>query len=186
MYGITDLRKDTMIELDGVPFRVLEYSQTQMGRGGSTVKTKLKNLLTGNVLDRTFKNDEKVAPASIEQKTVQYLYANGSRVALMDMVSFDQEEVNSDIAGEVVKYFPEGAEIRALFFKGKIIGFDLPKNTPIKVTSAPGGAKGDTATGATKAVELETGIEIQVPLFIKTGDTVKVDTRTGQYLERVK
>lgn len=186
MYGITDLRKDTLIELDGVPFRVLEYSQTQMGRGGSTVKTKLKNLLTGNVLDRTFKNDEKVAPASIEQKTMQYLYANGSQAVFMDMVSFDQAEIAADVAESVIKYFPEGAEVRALFFKGSIIGFDLPKNTPIKVTSAPGGAKGDTATGATKAVELETGIEVQVPLFIKTGDIVKVDTRSGAYLERVK
>ena len=186
MYGITDLRKDTMIELDGVPFRVLEYSQTQMGRGGSTVKTKLKNLLTGNVLDRTFKNDEKVAPASIEQSTMQYLYENGSRAVLMDMTTFDQAEVAADLVEAVIKYFPEGAEVKALLFKDQIIGFDLPKNTPIKVTSAPGGAKGDTATGATKAVELETGIEIQVPLFIKTGDTVKVDTRTGQYLERVK
>lgn len=186
MYGITDLRKDILIELDGVPFRVLEYSQTQMGRGGSTVKTKLKNLLTGNVLDRTFKNDEKVAPASIEQNTMQYLYENGGVAALMDMTTFDQLEVSADIAGSVIKYFPEGAEVRALLFKGKIIGFDLPKNTPIKVTSAPDGVKGDTATGATKAVELETGIEIQVPLFIKTGDMVKVDTRSGQYLERVK
>ncbi len=186
MYGITDLRKDTLIELDGVPYRVLEYSQTQMGRGGSTVKTKLKNLLSGNVLDKTFKNDERVTPAAIEQITMQYLYENGSRATFMDMSTFDQAEVDSDQAEAVIKYFPEGAQVKALLFKGNIIGFDLPKNTPIKVVNAPGGAKGDTATGATKAVELETGIEIQVPLFIKTGDMVKVDTRTGQYLERVK
>lgn len=186
MYGITDLRKDTLIELEGVPFRVLEYQQTQMGRGGSTVKTKLKNLLTGNVLDKTFKNDERVAPASINQQTMQYLYENGGTATLMDMNTFDQLEVATELATNVIKYFPEGAEVKALLFKGKIIGFDLPKNTPIKVTSAPGGVKGDTATGATKAVELETGIEIQAPLFIKTGDIVKVDTRSGQYLERAK
>ena len=124
--------------------------------------------------------------ASIEQNTVQYLYENGGVATLMDMATFDQLEVSTDVAGSVIKYFPEGAEVKALLYKNNIIGFDLPKNTPIKVTSAPGGAKGDTATGATKAVELETGIEIQVPLFIKTGDIVKVDTRSGQHLERVK
>ncbi len=186
MYGITDLRKDTLIDLDGVPYRVTEYSHTQMGRGGATVKVKIKNLLNGSVLEKTFKNDEKVAPASIERAQLQYLYANGNDLAFMDMVSFDQYEVPADIDEAIVKYFPEGSEVTGLIYKGQVIGFDLPKNTVIKVTETPGADKGNTSSGGTKPATLETGIEVQVPMFIKVGDGVKVDTRTGQYLERAK
>ncbi len=186
MYGITDLRKDTLIDIDGVPYRVTDYSHTQMGRGGATVRVKVKNLLNGSMLEKVYKNDEKIEPASIEKVTLQYLYQNGNKAVFMDMTTFDQQEINREMATDVIKFIPEGGEVSAMLYKDQVIGFDLPKNTPIKVSSAPGGAKGDTATGATKAVELETGIEIQVPLFIKTGDMVKVDTRTGQYLERMK
>lgn len=186
MYGITDLRKDTLIDIDGVPYRVTDYSHTQMGRGGATVRVKVKNLLTGSVLEKVYKNDEKIKPASVQRVKLQYLYTSAKNAVFMDMNTFDQQEIDQTMAVDIIKFIPEGGEVQAITYKGQVIGFDLPKNTPIKVISAPDGVKGDTATGATKAVELETGIEIQVPLFIKTGDIVKVDTRSGQYLERVK
>lgn len=186
MYGITDLRKDTLIDIDGVPYRVTDYSHTQMGRGGATVRVKVKNLLTGSVLEKVYKNDEKIEPASIDKTTLQYLYESGNKAVFMDMTTFDQQEIDRNMAIDVLKYFPEGAEVPAMIYKDQVIGFDLPKNTSVKVVNAPDGVKGDTATGATKVVELETGIKVQVPLFIKTGEVIKVDTRSGQYLERVK
>lgn len=186
MYGITDLRKDTLIDIDGTPYRVTEYSHTQMGRGGATVKVKIKNLINGSVLEKSFKNDEKVSPASIDRAQLQFLYANGKDLSFMDMASFDQYEVPASLDDAVLKYFPEGAEITGLIYNDQVIGFDLPKNTVIKVTETPGGAKGNTSSGGTKPATLETGIEVQVPMFIKVGDGVKVDTRTGQYLERAK
>lgn len=186
MYGITDLRKDTLIDIDGTPYRVTEYSHTQMGRGGATVKVKIKNLLDGTVLEKAFKTNEKISPASIDRAQLQYLYVNGSNLAFMDMASFDQYEVAADLDEAVAKYFPEGAELTGLIYNNQVIGFDLPKNTVVRVTETPGGAKGNTSSGGTKPATLETGIEVQVPMFIKVGDGVKVDTRTGQYLERAK
>ena len=125
MYGITELRKDTLIDLDGVPYRVTDYSHTKMGRGGATVRVKLKNLLNGSVLDRSFKNDEKVAPAEISRAKMQYLYHLEGKLAFMDLQSFDQQEIADDIAPEIVKYFPEGSEVTALIYNERIIGFDL-------------------------------------------------------------
>ncbi|MBI2798133.1 elongation factor P [Candidatus Saccharibacteria bacterium] len=186
MYGPTDLRKETLIELDGAPYRVVEYAQKQMGRGGSTVNTKIKNLITGQVLDRTFKNDERVKPAEIDHKTVQYLYRSGDKLNFMDMSSYETLEIEQQIDSNIPKYLNEGSEIEALIFNGQTIGFDWPKNVVLKVVSAPGGDKGNSASATTKEVELETGLKVQAPQFIRVGDTVKVDTRTGQYLERAK
>lgn len=186
MYGITDLRKDTLIDIDGVPYRVTDYSHTQMGRGGATVRVKVKNLLNGSVLEKVYKNDEKIEPASVDRVSLQYLYTSNKSAAFMDLNSYEQKEISRDMAEDIIKYIPEGSEVVALAYKNQVIGFDLPKNIHIKVINAPEGAKGNTATGATKAVRLETGIEIQTPLFIKTGDIIKIDTRSGQYLERAK
>ena len=186
MYGITDLRKETLIDLGGTPYRVTEYSHTKMGRGGATVKVKLKNLLNSSVVDKSFGTNEKIAPADVSRAKVQYLYRSGNDLALMDMQSFEQYEVPVDTAEEVAKYFPEGSEITALIFNERIIGFDLPKNVAVEVTQAAKGVKGDTASSATMPVTLETGQEVQVPLFIKQGDKVRIDTRTGQYIERAK
>lgn len=186
MYGPTDLRKDTLIDLDGTPFKVVEYAQKQMGRGGSIVNTKLKNLITGGVIDRTFRNDERIKPADLQRIKLQYLYTLGNTHSLMDMESYETYEVATSVDSELPKYIIEGGEIEGYLFGGQIIGFEWPKNVQLKVTEAPGGDKGNSAAGATKAVKLETGIEVQAPLFIKAGDMVKVDTRTGAYLERVK
>lgn len=186
MYGPTDLRKETLVEIDGQPYKVVDYAQKQLGRGGSIVNTKLKNLITGNVLDRTFKNDEQIKPADVARTKVQYLYSAGSSLHFMDTVSYESIELPLSVDDNVPKYVKEGDELEAFSFANTIIGFDWPKNVLLKVTIAPGGDKGNTSSGATKEVELETGIKVQAPMFVKVGDTVKVDTRTGQYLERAK
>ena len=186
MYGVTDLRKDTLIDLEGAPYKVLEYAQKQMGRGGSIVNTKLKNLITGQVIDKTFKNDEKVKPAEVARQKVQYLYSSGSNFSVMDLENYETFEIPNSVDSDVPKYIVEGGQIDALTFNDKIIGFDWPKNVVLKVVKAPGADKGNSASATTKEVELETGINVQAPQFIKEGDLVKVDTRSGAYLERAK
>ncbi len=186
MYSPTDLRKETLIDLDGVPYKVVEYAQKQMGRGGSIVNTKLKNLVTQNVIDKTFRNDARITPANIDRKTVQYLYSTVDEHNFMDLSSYETIEVPVKLDQNIPKYILEGGQIDALIFDDKIIGFEWPKNVVLKVTSAPGGDKGNSASSTTKEVELETGIKVQAPQFIKVGDKLKVDTRTGAYLERAK
>lgn len=186
MYSPTDLRKETLIELDNTPYKVIEYAQKQMGRGGSIVNTKLKNLITGNVLDKTFRNDERISPANIVRMSAQYLYANDSALFLMNNETFETLEIDKKLDQNVERYIKEGEAIEALVFGDKIIGFDWPKNVVLKVTSAAGADKGNSASATTKEAELETGIKVQVPQFIKVGELVKVDTRTGEYLERAK
>lgn len=185
MYGITDLRKDSLIDIDGQPYRVTDYSHMQLGRGGATVRVKVKNLITGHMLEKVYKNDAKIEPAAIERTQRQFLYRSGNVLTLMDPKSFEQEEIDLDLAPEIPKYFPEGSTVQTLLYGNQIIGFDLPKNVVLTVANAPAGVKGNTATSATKEVELETSIKIQAPLFIKTSDKIKIDTRTGEYLERV-
>lgn len=186
MYGPTDLRKDTLIELDGAPYKVIEYAQKQMGRGGSIVNTKIKNLLTGNVLDKTFRNDASIMPADITRENVQYLYADADTLYFMDTETFETIELPKKIDENIPKYITEGSNIEALVFDEKIIGFEWPKNVVLKVVQAPGADKGNSASSTTKEVELETGIKVQAPQFIKEGDRLKVDTRSGAYLERAK
>ncbi len=185
MYGITDLKKDTLIDIDGVPFKVTDYTHTKMGRGGATVRVKVKNLISGQVLEKVYKNDAKIEPANIERAQMQYLYQNGTTLVFMNPTTFEQIELSTQIAPEIPKYFVEGVELQALLYQDKIIGFELPKKTALKVVEAPGGAKGNTASGATKEVVLESGHKVQVPLFIKANDKVKIDTRSGNYIERV-
>lgn len=184
MYGITELRKDTLIDIDGTPYRVTDYTHTQLGRGGAIVRVKVKNLITGATIEKVYKNDAKIEPANVQRAAKQYLYREGNRLTFMDPVSFDQEEVSMDLAPEIPKYFAEGSDLQALVYQDRIIGFDFPKNAILTVTDAPGAARGNTATGATKEVTLETGQKVQTPLFIKHGDRVKIDTRTGAYIER--
>jgi elongation factor P len=186
MLSPTDLRKDTLIDFEGSPYKVLEYAQKQMGRGGSIVNTKLKNMITGQVIDKTFRNDEKVAPAEIDRKTMQYLYSAGNSYSVMDQDTYETIEVDNSIDDNVPKYIVEGGTIDALVYDDKIIGFEWPKNVTLKVTSAPGADKGNSASATTKEVEVETGIKVQAPQFIKEGDIIKVDTRSGDYLERAK
>lgn len=186
MFSPTELRKDTLIDLDGSPYKVIEYAQKQMGRGGSIVNTKLKNVITGQVIDKTFRNDEKVSPAELGKQTVQYLYTAGSKMSVMDQDSYETLELDLNLDPNIPKYLTEGTTIDAQTYDGNIIGFDWPKKVILKVVSAPGADKGNSASATTKEVELETGIKIQAPQFIKEGDNIVVDTRDGSYVERTK
>ncbi len=184
--GHTDLKKGTLIELDGDPYQVVDYSHSAMGRGGAVVQTKLKNLLTGAVLQRSFRTSDKVESAQIDRAEMQYLYREGQDGVFMNSTTFDQENVPFKTLGDQAAYMLEGSTVTLLSFNGKIVGIDMPNSVYLKVTETGLGAKGDTATAALKPATIETGQTIQVPMFINEGDTVKVDTRTGQYLERQK
>lgn len=186
MYSITDLKKGVLIQLEGRPYRVLEYSQKVMGRGGSIVNVRLKGLLDGAVIPKTFKGSERIEPAQVENRTVQYLYSDGSSYNFMDGVTFEQFELPADLVEEAKPYLKEGNEVSLQFFDGKVINVELPKNIFLEVTYAENVVKGDTTSSVMKDATLETGLVIKVPSFIKTGDIIKVDTRTSEYLERKK
>lgn len=186
MYGHTDLKSGVLVELEGVPYRVVEYSHAAMGRGGAVVRTKLKNLLTGGVIERTFRTADKIAPAHIDRREVQYLYAEGDTMHFMHQESYEQEAVDRTVLGEQSRFMAEGSTITLLNFSGKIIGMEMPNSVFLKVTHTEPGIKGDTVSATLKPATVETGVTVMVPLFINEGTVIKVDTRTGQYLERQK
>ncbi len=184
--GVTDLKKGQLFQLDGVPYRVVEYAQKVMGRGGSIVNVKIKSLLDGRVLDKTFKGSESIEAANVTNKTVQYLYSAGSAFHFMDQGNYEQFELPSNIIGNQAGFLKEGDELQAQLFEGRVISIELPKNVPLKVTYTEDAVKGDTSSAITKDAELETGIKVKVPAFVKTGDVISVDTTTGAYRERIK
>lgn len=186
MYQPTDLKKGTVITLDSKPFRVIEYSQKVMGRGGSIVNVRLKNLIDGNVIPKTFKGAEKIEPASVLNRTVQYLYNDGSEWHFMDQSSFEQFQLPQDTVESVVLYLKEGDEVDLQFFEEQIINVSLPKNLYLEVTYTEDVVKGDTTSNVLKDATLETGLIVKVPSFIKTGDVISVDTSSGEYRERKK
>lgn len=186
MYQPTDLKKGTVIQLDNKPYRVTEYSQKVMGRGGSIVNVKLKNLLDGSVIPKTFKGQDKIEPAEVNNKAVQYLYRDGATFHFMDPASFEQFELSTDVVDTAANYLKEGDELTLQFFDGQVINVELPKNLYLTITYAEDVVKGDTTNAVTKDAVLETGLSIRVPAFIKTGDVVSVDTATGEYRERKK
>ncbi len=185
-FGITDLKKGTIFQHEGVPYKVIDYSQKVMGRGGSIVNVRIKSLLDGKVLDKTFKGSEQVEPADVTNKNVQYLYSDGALFHFMDGDTYEQFEIPADIIGEQAGYLKEGDNVQAQLFDGKVINVELPKNVPLKVTYAEDVVKGDTTSSVMKDATVETGITVKVPAFVKTGDVISVDTTTGAYRERVK
>ena len=186
MYSITDLRKGTVLQVDGTPYRVVDYAQKQMGRGGSIVNTKLKNLLDGSVTSKTFKGADKIEEANLRQRKVQFLYREGDTLHFMDESTYDQFEVNVAIAGSTAELMKEGSSVTAQLFEDRVISIELPVKVPLEVVQAPNVVKGDTQSTVMKEVELETGAKIQTPIFIKQGDIVIVDTRDSSYVERAK
>ena len=186
MYGVTDLKKGVLIALDGKPYRVIDYSQKVMGRGGSIVNVRVKNLLDGSVIPKTFKGAEKIEAARVDTRTVQYLYRDGDNYNFMDGATFEQFELNSAVVGEAAPFLKEGNEVALQSYDGKVINVELPNNIFLEVTYTENVVKGDTTSSVLKDATLETGLTIRVPAFIKIGDVVKVDTRTGEYLERKK
>lgn len=185
--SITDLKKGTIFQQDGVPYRVIDYNQKVMGRGGSIVNVRIKSLIDGKVLEKTYKGNESIDSADVSTQNVQYLYNDGSTFYFMNGDTFEQFEVSAELVGDGAGYIKEGDEnVQLQFFDERPINVELPKNVPLKVTYAEDVVKGDTANAVTKDATLETGITIRVPAFVKTGDVISVDTTTGAYRERVK
>lgn len=185
-FGITDLKKGTIFQLDGHPFRVVSYAQKVMGRGGSIVNARIKSLLDGKVQDKTFKGNEAVEPAEIVNQNVQYLYNDSAQYYFMDSDTYEQIEVSTDLISDSAGYLKEGDIVKAQKFNGQVINIELPKNVFLKVTYAEEVVKGDTSSSVLKDVTLETGITIRVPAFIKQGDVISVSTEDGSYRERQK
>lgn len=186
MYQPTDLKKGTVIQIDGQPFRVIEYGQKVMGRGGSIVNVRLKNIMTGAVIPKTYKGADKIEPAEVTMQEVQYLYNDGSTYFFMQPESFEQFEVSAEDVDTAKDYLKEGDMLSLQFFGDRIISVELPKNLYLEVTYTEDVVKGDTTSNVLKDATLETGLAIKVPAFIKTGDIVSVDTATGEYRERKK
>lgn len=184
--SITNLRKGTIFQLDGVPYRVVEYSHKVMGRGGASVNVKIKSLLDGKVLTKTFHGNETVENADVSSRPMQYLYSDSSRYYFMDPATYEQFELDAEVMEGKSGYIKENENINAQFFSGRIINVELPKNVPLKVEYTENAVRGDTSSAITKDARLETGITIKVPAFIKNGDVISVNTETGTYRERMK
>jgi elongation factor P len=173
------------IELDGSPFAIVYFQHVKPGKGGAFVRTKVKNLLNGKVVERTFRAGERVDEADVEDRTMQYLYAEGDSLVFMDTSNYEQIPIQRDQVGDDVKFLKENTEVDVLFWRGKPTNITLPSFIELEIKQCDPGVKGDTASNATKPATLETGAVVQVPLFIKEGETIRVDTRTGVYVERV-
>lgn len=184
--GVTDLKKGQVFQMDGIPYRVTEYGQKVMGRGGSIVNVKIKSLIDGKVLAKTFKGNESIEPADITNKNVQFLYSDDNTFYFMDEQTYEQFELSAEDMEDQKGYMKEWDKVQAQLFDGRVINIELPKNVPLKVTYTENVVKGDTTSSVLKEAELETGITVKVPAFIKEGDLISVDTTTGAYRERVK
>jgi elongation factor P len=184
--SITNLKKGTIFQWEGEPYRVVEYSQKVMGRGGSIVNVRIKSLVDGKVLEKTFKGNEQLDSADVTNRPMQYLYKDDADFYFMDNDTYEQFAIPALLMEDKAGFIKEGDQATAQLFDGRVISVELPKNVPLKVTYTENAVKGDTSSAITKDATLETGITIKVPAFIKQGDLVSVDTSTGAYRERVK
>lgn len=185
MYDTKQFRKGLKIEVEGVPFNIVDFQLVSPGKGGSFVRTKLKNMLNGSVLERTFKTGDKVGKPDLEQLEFQYLYVEGDHFYFMNTGNYDQVPIDRVVLGDGVEYLKENMNVQILFYNGKAIGIELPTFVELAVVETEPGFAGDTATGAQKPAKLESGAQVSVPLHIKEGDVLKVDTRDGRYIEKV-
>ena len=184
MYSTTDFRKGLKIEIDGTPFEIIEFQHFKPGKGGAMVRTKLRNILNGRVLDNTFRSGEKVERPNLESRDMQFLYHEGEQLVFMDMTTYDQMHMDAEATDGKANYLKDGQECRVLLYNEKPLDIEIPASLVLEVTETEPGAKGDTVSGVTKPATLETGVVIQVPIFVNIGDRVKVDTRTNGYLGR--
>ena len=186
MYDTSDIRKGLKIESDGEPYVVVDFQFVKPGKGQAFTRTRIKSLITGAVLDKSYRSGEKFKPADIEERQMQYLYKEGENYCFMDQRSYEQAFVDGPVVGDLAQLMPDNLEVSVMFFSERAVGVTLPTFVEIEVTKTDPGLKGDTAQGATKPATLATGATINVPLFIEEGDVLKVDTRDGSYVERVK
>lgn len=185
MISAGDFRKGLTVEIDNVVFMIVDFQHVKPGKGAAFVRTKLKNIMTGGVQERTFSPTDKLPRAHVETKEMQYLYNDGSLYYFMDMDTYEQIPLNRSQVEDAMQYVKENSNVIIKFFKGAAFSVEPPNFVELEVTQTEPGFKGDTATGGNKPATLETGALIQVPLFINIGDVVRVDTRTGEYMERI-
>ncbi|MBP2625539.1 MAG: Elongation factor [Firmicutes bacterium] len=184
MISVSDIRNGATIEIDNNVWQIVDFQHVKPGKGAAFVRTKMKNVKSGAVVERTFNPNEKFPKARIDTRQMQYLYENDGLYNFMDNETYDQSELTALQLGDAVKYLKENMEISIMFFQGNIIGVDLPVAVELEVVETDPGIRGDTATGGTKPAKMETGCVVRVPLFINIGDVLRIDTRTGEYLER--
>ncbi len=184
MINVTELRKGTTIELDGKLYQVLEYEHIKMGRGSAQAKLRLRDMRGGHIIDRSFQATAKFQRARVERQAVQYLYQDGDLYYFMNKETYEQTPINRNQVGDATNYLAENGDCELLTYGEEPIGLDLPAAVILTVAETDPGIKGDTAQGATKAAKMETGLTVTVPLFINTGDKLKISTSTGEYLER--
>ena len=186
MVSTSEFRNGLVIRLDGGLFTMVEFQHVKPGKGGAFVRTRLKNVNTGRVIDRTFRSGERVEDVRLEKKPVQYLYQEEGTFVFMDTASYDQIAASEEIVGDMAEFLKEGMEVEIVFYGKEPLDVELPIFVELEVAKTEPGVRGDTASGGSKPATLETGAVIQVPLFLEEGERVKVDTRTGTYVERVK
>ena len=186
MYSTAEFKKGLKIELDGTPYIIVDFQHVKPGKGGAFVRTKLKNLLNGRVVEQTFRSGEKVGKPDLMEREMQYLYREGDRYCMMDNETYEQITLTEEQVGEARLFLVENLNLNILFFNQAPLTVELPNFVELEVVQTEPGVKGDTAAGGTKPATLESGATVQVPLFINEGDRLKVDTRTGTYIERVK
>ena len=184
--GHTEVKVGVLIELDGVPYRVTESTHKALGRGGAVVQAKIKNLITGGVVEKSFRTSDKVSTAEVTRQNMQLLYRESANLVLMNTETYDQITVAEDILGDQAKYVADSAVVQIVEYNDRVIGLEMPNAVVLKVTATEPGVKGDTATTALKPATLETGVTVNVPLFINEGDSIKINTLNGNYLERAK
>src|SRR3990170_5851618 len=185
MIDVNELRKGVTFQLDSALYKVLDYEHHKPGRGKATIRVKVRDLRTGTALDMTFPSGDRVQDIRLDYHNVQYLYTDGEFYHFMDLDTYEQPAISSKIIGDAAGYLKEGLEVKLTFYQNEALDIDLPITVDLAVIKAEVAVRGDTATGVTKKVITETGLEVQVPNFVEEGNTIRVDTRTGSYITRV-
>lgn len=185
MIDVNELRKGVTFELDGSLYKVLDYSHNKTGRGNANIRVKARNMMTGANIERTFSSGQSVQDVRLDFHNVSYLYSDGDFYHFMDNETFEQPAIKADVLGDDALYLKAGMEVKLTFYKGEPLDVELPTSVDLEVMEAEVAVRGDTATGVSKKVKTETGLEVQCPQFVKVGDKIRVDTRTGEYVTRV-
>lgn len=184
MLSLNEIKIGKLIQIAGEPYVVVRADHHKMGRGGAVLKTKMKNLVTGNVLEKTFQGNDKAEEASVEKKKANYMYKDGTEASFMDNETYEQFTLPLDQIGDKIKFMKEGIDVDVMYFKNQPMSIDLPIKIDLKVISAPPGVKGNSAGNVNKTVIVETGAEVSAPMFINEGDIIKINTDSGEYVER--
>ena len=184
MYTASDLRKGLRLKMDNEPYIIVEFNFVKPGKGQALYRCKLKNMITGSQFERSFRSVDTFEPADLREKKMQYLYKEGNKYCFMDNENYEQVELTKEQLGNAVNFLKENMDVKIMVYEGRILGIDLPNTVELRVVETDPGIRGDTATGGSKPAKLDTGYVVKVPLFINEGDVLRIDTRTGDYIER--